>query len=75
MHLTKSDILAILNWMKTKPYYQSMLQKFGVKKTLLEYLKDKSEKRLPYILLALKNRNLHRPKFKYGKNYYKSLVK
>ena len=56
MHLTKSDILVILNWMKTKPYFRDRLRMFGHKETLLSYLKSKSEKQLMFILLALRNR-------------------
>ena len=57
MHLTKSDILAILNWMKTKPYFRDRLRMFGPKETLLSYLKGKSEKQLMFILFALKTKS------------------
>lgn len=53
MQLTIEQKSIVLSWMKTKPFFLGLIEKFGEEKALAYYLKDKSEKRLQYILYHL----------------------
>ncbi len=58
MELSIEQKELILAWMKTKPYFQEMINRLGQEGTISDYLKDKSPKRLQYILRALKTKYL-----------------
>ena len=47
----------IINWMRTKPYYQPIINRLGAEGALSWYLKGKHPKRVRFILLALETKH------------------
>lgn len=62
MHLSQKQRHILVQWMKTKSFFQNLLTRLGEEKTITYYLKGKSPKRLWHILEALK-RKLGNSKF------------
>lgn len=56
MNLTLEQKSILLAWMRTKLYLQELIKRIGEEAALQEYLKDKSPKRLSYIIWALSKR-------------------
>ena len=57
LQLSREEKLLLLSWMRSKPFYRDIILRAGIDKALAYYLRDKSFKRLQFILLALKTRN------------------
>ena len=57
MELTIGQKELIINWMRTKPYYQSVISRLGAEGAVSWYLKGKHPKRLQFILLALETKH------------------
>jgi len=57
LQLSREEKLLLLSWMRSKPFYRDIIIRVGVDKALAYYLRDKSFKRLQFILLGLKTRS------------------